>query len=80
IGVLIPPPGYNVVEYEKVAKSLESEVRHYWEAESPTERLIRYFYFVAHGREVFMAARAPNSWCVERLIPLMKQILGKVPG
>jgi HAE1 family hydrophobic/amphiphilic exporter-1 len=83
IGIVIPPPGYSIEEYESVGRFVEGEVKKYWEANSenaldgpPIENL----FFVAFGQRVFMGASTKDPLRAKELIPVLKRALGKVPG
>ncbi|HZX14028.1 MAG TPA: efflux RND transporter permease subunit, partial [Thermodesulfobacteriota bacterium] len=86
-GILLPPPGYNIQEFEKIGHQIEKDLRPYWEAdvESPeAETLdgppIENFFYVARGRQVFMGAVAKEPEKVRELIPVMQGTLSKIPG
>lgn len=86
-GILLPPPGYNIQEFEKIGNQIERDLRPYWEAKvgSPeTEKLggppIENFFYVARGRQVFMGAVAKEPDRVRELIPVMQGTLSKIPG
>jgi HAE1 family hydrophobic/amphiphilic exporter-1 len=87
LGILLPPPGYNLEEFETIGHRIESELRPYWEAApgSPEAAelgapLIANFFYVARGRQVFMGLIAHNPNEVRALIPTVQQALGKIPG
>jgi len=86
-GILLPPPGYNIQEFTKIGKQIESDIRPYWEADvdSPeAEKLngppIENFFYVARGRQVFMGAVAKEPERVRELIPVLQGTLSKIPG
>jgi HAE1 family hydrophobic/amphiphilic exporter-1 len=86
-GILLPPPGYNIGEFTKIGKQIESDLKPYWEAEtnSPEAKKldgppIEHFFYVARGRQVFMGARAKEPDKVRGLIPVMQKILRTIPG
>jgi HAE1 family hydrophobic/amphiphilic exporter-1 len=86
-GILLPPPGYNVQEFEAIGKQIENDLRPYWEAEvgSPEAAkldgpLIKNFFYVARGRQVIMGAVAKEPERVRELIPLLQSTLSKIPG
>lgn len=87
IGILLPPPGYNLAEFEAIAEVVEAEIRPYWEAVpgSPeaaqlTAPLIANFFYVARGRQVFMGVIARDPEQIRALQPLMYKALSKIPG
>jgi HAE1 family hydrophobic/amphiphilic exporter-1 len=86
-GILLPPPGYNIGEFTKIGKQIESDLKPYWEAEvnSPQAKKldgppIEHFFYVARGRQVFMGARAKEPENVRGLIPVMQKTLRTIPG
>ncbi|GIW46946.1 MAG: acriflavine resistance protein B [Deltaproteobacteria bacterium] len=86
-GILLPPSGYNVNEFEAIGKQIEEELRPYWEAEvgSPEAKKldappIANFFYVARGRQVIMGAVAKEPERVRELIPLLQRVLRKIPG
>ena len=87
IGILLPPPGYNVDEFVKMGETIESVLGPYWEAKpgSPEEAAldgpgIRNFFYVARGRSVFMGARTNDDARVQELIPLFRRATADLPG
>ncbi|MEW6488505.1 MAG: efflux RND transporter permease subunit [Thermodesulfobacteriota bacterium] len=84
IGILLPPPGYNVQEFEEIGKSLEASFAPLWEAEGDHPGLpgpaIRHFFYVARGRQIFMGASTQDPLRVRDLVPVMQAELRKVPG
>jgi len=83
LGIVIPPPGYSVQEYEALGNFVEGELRKYWEARDdaaldgpPIENV----FFVAYGQRVFMGASTRDPLRAKELIPIMKRILKSVPG
>jgi HAE1 family hydrophobic/amphiphilic exporter-1 len=86
-GILLPPPGYNIQEFQRIGKQIERDLRPYWETESGSPEaqklggpLIENFFYVAVGRQVFMGAIAREEDKVRELIPIMQGILSKIPG
>jgi len=83
LGIMIPPPGYSLKELENVGRFVEEELRRYWEAE-PGDSLdapaLSNFFFVALGQRVFMGAAAADPLRARELIPLLQQVLRKIPG
>lgn len=83
LGIMIPPPGYSLSEFQDIASFVEGEMRPYWEA-SPGDPLdappISNFFFVAFGQRVFMGAASVDPLRARELIPVMQQVLRKIPG
>jgi HAE1 family hydrophobic/amphiphilic exporter-1 len=88
IGVLLPPPGYNVAEMKKISEGFERELRPRWEVDpdSPEAREqagggVRDFFFVAIGSEqAFMGMRARDGSRTRELIPVLQEQIGTVHG
>ncbi len=83
IGLLLPPPGYNVEEFTRIGQELEAELRPLWDPDLETPRdlpKISHFFYVARGRQIFMGLRAIEPQRVRELIPFVQEKLGRVPG
>ncbi len=83
LGIVIPPPGYSIEEYESVGRYVEGEARKYWQGESEESLdgpLLDNFFFVAFGQRVFMGAIAKDPLRARELIPMLKGILNGIPG
>jgi hydrophobic/amphiphilic exporter-1 (mainly G- bacteria), HAE1 family len=83
LGIMIPPPGYSLEELESVGRFVEGEMRRYWEA-APGDPLegppVSNFFFVAFGQRVFMGAASADPLRARELIPVLQQVLRKIPG
>ncbi len=87
IGILLPPPGYNMETFVKMGNTIESVLRPHWEAEPGSDEeaqldgpSIRNFFYVARGRMVFMGARTNEDGRAKELIPLMRRATADLPG
>ena len=87
IGILLPPPGYNMETFVKMGGAIESVLRPYWSAKPGTPEeaeldgpSIRNFFYVARGRMVFMGARTNEDGRATELIPLMRRATADLPG
>ncbi|MFO1021998.1 MAG: efflux RND transporter permease subunit [Planctomycetales bacterium] len=93
-GIILPPPGYNLDEMQRIGKTLEEALRPMWDVDpdatapvgfkpNGNERpppLIDDFFFVARGRMLFMGARAKDPLRAAELSPwIMKAGMG-LPG
>ncbi|QDT35361.1 efflux RND transporter permease subunit [Thalassoglobus polymorphus] len=85
--ILLPPPGYNLDHMIDIGKGIESELSPYWEAEpgSPEAKaldgpLVKNFFFVARGSNLFMGASAREELQAGDMVPVMQRTAGKVPG
>ena len=82
IGILLPPPGYNLEELTEIGKLIESRLSPYWsdgagDLDGPG---IENFFYVARGRSVFMGAVASDPRRARELIPLMRSSFEGIPG
>jgi HAE1 family hydrophobic/amphiphilic exporter-1 len=87
VGILLPPPGYNLETFLKMGKTIEAGLYPYWAAKpgSPEEAQldgpsIRNFFFVARGRMVFMGARTNDDARAKDLIPVLRRAVADLPG
>jgi HAE1 family hydrophobic/amphiphilic exporter-1 len=88
IALLFPPPGYNPDEIRQIGEEFEAALRPYWDVEpgSPeAEALpgggIQTFFYAGFGTDqVFMGLRALDNRRTRELVPLVQQLLGRVPG
>ena len=88
-GILLPPPGYNMAEFDAMAEQVEAQLRPYWEARpgSPeAQRLdappLEQFFFVTFPGGVFMGGIADrgNPERAGELIPVMQRAVSGIPG
>ena len=87
IGILLPPPGYNMETFVKMGHKIESVLSPYWSVKPGTPEeseldgpSIRNFFYVARGRMVFMGARTNEDGRAKELIPLMRRATADLPG
>jgi HAE1 family hydrophobic/amphiphilic exporter-1 len=87
IGIVLPPPGYNLEELRSMGKNIEEDLAPMWEAEPGTDEAaalpaggIENFFYVGFGEQVFMGMRAHNDTRVKELMPILQAALGKLPG
>jgi HAE1 family hydrophobic/amphiphilic exporter-1 len=81
--IMIPPPGYSIEEFKSVGSFVEGELKKYWEAGAgnPSDGpRFSNFFFVAFGQRVFMGAIAEDPLRVSEAIPILQQVLRRVPG
>ncbi len=86
-GILLPPPGYNILQMQAMGEVIESELRPYWDVEPGTPEFnnlkyppIENLFYVARGRLLFMGARAYDPMRAGELVELFGQIRSKLPG
>lgn len=87
IGVLLPPPGYNLEEVDRIRTEIEPDLRPLWESQpgSPEAQAqpgggIEHFFFVGRGIQMFMGATARDPDRVRELIPVFRRAFEKIPG
>ena len=87
IGIVLPPPGYNLDELVALGQLFEKELAPYWEVEPGSKEAeelgftpIQHFFFVARGRTVFLGLRAQDPLAAGNLVPLIRKISTSLPG
>jgi hydrophobic/amphiphilic exporter-1 (mainly G- bacteria), HAE1 family len=87
LGILLPPPGYNVEEFIKMGKVIESHLQPYWAVKpgTPEEAELdgpgmEHFFYVARGRSVFMGGMTTDPMRVSELIPVFRKATADLPG
>ena len=87
IGLLMPPPGYHADRVMEMGKTVEEELRQYWdvdlesdEAEHLDYPAIRDFFYVSRRRQAFLGLRAADPTRAAELIPLVRGLAEKLPG
>ncbi len=86
IGVLLPPPGYNLNTATSIAKEVETAVRPLWAKEKGYESepghppKIKNFFFVARSSTTFVGASSVDPSRVTELIPVIRKPVFKEPG
>ena len=87
IGILLPPPGYNLDQLVEMGEEIQEALRPYWdtdpgspEAEALEYPLISDFFYVARGRQIFMGIRSDDPLSAGGLVPLMRSLGGRIPG
>ena len=87
IGMLIPPPGYNIDRLRDIADRIADDVRPYWVAEPGSVEARRLkgptigsSFFIVRARNIFTGSRSKDPERVRELIPLLRGFLSKIPG
>lgn len=85
--ILLPPPGYNLDHMIEIGKGLEADFAPYWETEMGSPEadaldgpLMKNFFFVARGSNLFMGAAAQEELRAGELVPVMQRSASQVPG
>jgi HAE1 family hydrophobic/amphiphilic exporter-1 len=86
-GLLLPPPGYNLEEFNEIAKTIEKGVlpliSHDGESEAANQLnlpSVENFFFVAWGQQAFFGIVSKVQERTRELLPYVYGILGKIPG
>lgn len=87
IGILVPPPGYNLEHMETLGHRIEESARRYWDIDldDPKNKelphpLISDFFYVVRGRQLFMGVRAVDPLQGHRLVKLVQEVVSGIPG
>ncbi len=88
IGLIFPPPGYNLDELAEMGQWVENELEPYWntDPDSPAAEklegpIIADWFYVARGRQVFLGIRAYDKEKAGKLAELMRtKLSGRLPG
>lgn len=87
MGILIPPPGYNLNQLREMGETVEKELLPFFDVDpgSPEAKDLKFpiiedFFFVARARSVFMGIRANDPTRVAQLVPLIQSVAAKLPG
>ena len=86
IGVLLPPPGYNLKTSTAIAEEVEKAVKPLWVTESGPESepgqppKISQFFFVARGPTTFVGAISQDPSRAGELVPVIRKPVFREPG
>ncbi|MDH5749155.1 MAG: efflux RND transporter permease subunit, partial [Rhodospirillales bacterium] len=86
IGVILPPPGYNLKTSTGIAEEVEGAVKHLWadrtgpKSEPGQPPKIDRFFFVARNTTTFVGANSVEPSRVSELIPILRQPVFREPG
>ncbi len=87
MGIIMPPPGYNLDELKSLGEIVESGLEPYWniDPDDPAVAklpfpMIADMFFVARGRMVFMGLRAYDEMRARELEPLVFTVGTGLPG
>ncbi|MGD8447707.1 MAG: efflux RND transporter permease subunit [Desulfobacterales bacterium] len=86
-GILLPPPGYNLEELEKIGETVEKDILPLIEHDQKSEMAekqnlppVSGFFYVARGQSVFMGVISKVQQRTRELLPYVYGILRKIPG
>ena len=86
LGVILPPPGYNLDTTTDIAQRIEGKTRPLWISETKTEPetggppKIDNFFFVALRAQTFLGAKSAEPSRVSELIPVISDAAFSEPG
>ena len=87
IGLLLPPPGYNIDQLTQMGEDVEEALRPYWDVDpgSPEAAkldgpVIGDFFFVVRGRQVFMGVKSADLSRVGELVSIVQRTGMRFPG
>jgi len=86
MGIVMPPPGYNLETTAQTAQEIETAVKHLWASETGPESKpgeppkMADFFFIARPTTTFVGARAVEADRVAELIPIIRKPIFKEPG
>ncbi len=87
LGVLIPPPGYNLETLKDIGYKIGDDIKPYWRVEKGSERdkklkgvAIDEYFYVATRSQVFMGVKSRDPEKVRDLFPILQKSLGSIPG
>ena len=86
IGVLLPPPGYNLETTTRIARDVETAVRPLWASETGPQSAegqppkMERFFFVARNAFTFVGAMSVDPQRAGELIPVLREPVFREPG
>jgi HAE1 family hydrophobic/amphiphilic exporter-1 len=86
LGILLPPPGYNVEAVTEVGQDLARAWSDHWgedpytEGGATAEPGFKTFFYVGWETQIFMGIASWDESRVKELIPIMRRTLAKIPG
>ncbi|MEX0643539.1 MAG: efflux RND transporter permease subunit, partial [Pirellulales bacterium] len=87
IGIILPPPGYNIEHLTEMGTRVEERLRPYWETEPGTPEAAKLpfppiadYFYVVRGRQIFMGLRSAEPLRAAELVPLVQQVTSDLPG
>ncbi|MBL9124010.1 MAG: efflux RND transporter permease subunit, partial [Planctomycetaceae bacterium] len=87
IGIMLPPPGYNLDQLAAMGEQIENALRPYWDVdpESPEAARLDFppiadFFYIARGRQLFMGVRSHDPLRSGEMVPLLRRVGAGIPG
>ena len=86
-GILLPPPGYNLMELQKIGETIEKDLLPLIEDDQKSELAEKLnlppatnFFYVARGQSIFMGIVSKIQERTRELLPYVYSVLRKIPG
>ena len=86
IGLILPPPGYNLNELMRMGSQVEDVLEPFWNVDPESSAakslpfpVISDWFYVARGRQVFLGLRAYDPTQARRLVALLSSLNGRSP-
>ncbi|MBI4872611.1 MAG: efflux RND transporter permease subunit [Candidatus Riflebacteria bacterium] len=76
-GILIPPAGYNLDEFERIAQSIERDLTPLWSGPNPK---ISVYFYVAFARQAFLGVGATKNEALGEIRGPVQAALSRIPG
>jgi HAE1 family hydrophobic/amphiphilic exporter-1 len=87
IGLLLPPPGYNIDQLTVMGEEVEEALKKYWDVDPDSEEAkaldgppIGDFFFVVRGRQVFLGVKAHDMTRAGELVNIVQRTGARFPG
>jgi HAE1 family hydrophobic/amphiphilic exporter-1 len=87
IGIIMPPPGYNLDQMIELGNAVEEHLRPCWDydplqLETTADKYppVADFFFIARGRNIFIGLRALKPTDVRTLVAVLREMSGALPG
>lgn len=87
LGILIPPPGYNLETLADIGNYIGDHIKPYWRVKPGSERdrelkgvSVGHYFFVATRARVFMGVVSRDDDKAQALDPILRKVLGSIPG
>jgi HAE1 family hydrophobic/amphiphilic exporter-1 len=87
MGIMVPPPGYNIDQLTQMGETIEAGLKPYWDADPFSEeaKKLKYpvigdFFYVARGRQLFLGVRAADPLRARELEGLIREVGAVLPG
>jgi HAE1 family hydrophobic/amphiphilic exporter-1 len=87
LGILQPPPGYNLDQLAAIGQQIEDRLKPYWDVYPDSEEakklkypIIADLFYIARGRQLFMGVRSLDPLRANELEKLIREMGQDIPG